>query len=274
MSPPASLSRALHPPAGRPAFSLVEVILSLGILAVSIVAIIGLIGPTLNAVKQAQDLNGGTACISKMNALLDAAQFYDAGVPAESAYAWVRDSIDGSPTVFIFFDELNGPNQPAGWPAGTPFQFVARFNQNNSEVNEPNPVANGAQIVMVDLNDFVTAANQFRISGSVIAVTVSLSPLAQNFPPQDTGQGQENTWYTAPQLSLFPSNTLPSNPNTANGINGVQYAEGYLPILVQVFAIPLDHVEPGMSAPAYGKVLVQDLNASNRLFTYTTAKLR
>jgi hypothetical protein len=62
------------------------------------------------------------------------------------------------------------------------------------------------------------------------------------------------------------------NPNTASGAS-VAYPEAYLPILVQVFTVPINQLAYG-SVAAANPNLPNLLTESNRIFTYTTAKLR
>jgi hypothetical protein len=97
-------------------------------------------------------------------------------------------------------------------------------------------------------------------------MTLSLSPLAQNFPASDQGM----PYYVAPKTnSLFPGNTLQKDPNQQGNNSYIPvYPEAYLPILVQAFVLPLDKVVNANYIPD------SDLNSGNRIFTYTTAKLR
>lgn len=48
-------------------FSLVEVVLAIGVIALAVVALIGLFGPTMSSVKQVVDSNFATAAISRVN---------------------------------------------------------------------------------------------------------------------------------------------------------------------------------------------------------------
>lgn len=270
----------------RRAFSLVEVILALGVMAVAIVSILGLIGSTLTDVRQTEDIIAGTATISKMNALLSNTIFWDSQTKDESVYWWVYNSKSDSPTVFLFYDAV--PATTDGPTGSAPIQRVARFNVDATELNTPDPnfYANSGSGVngdstrpqlptLVTLSDFANTLAAGRVTGAVIAMTVSVSPLMKNFPTKGPDGNEATKYYHSPTSdSLFPDsqNGLPSDPS---GISGSSvYPEGYFPILVQAFTVPVGSFSANADATTLGHQIVDSLNAGNRIFTYTTAKLR
>ncbi len=272
-----------HRPA--PGFSLVEVILALGVMGVAIVSILGLIGATLNDVQRTEDIAAGTATIGEMNALLQNAVFWDAtntDTKDESVYYWVLKSTTNSPTVFLFYNE-DTTDSTGGI---VPIPRVARFNLNAKELNTPSQSyainkpsdQNTPQLpVMTSLTSFISAVSNGRVTGSVIAMTLSPSPLMSNFPKAGTiinGVPISEDYYTAPQSgSLFPdSGKLPTDPSGAGG--GAIYPEGYFPILVQAFTVPSLNIQSTTDPDTLATQIIGDLGSGNRLYAYNTAKLR
>lgn len=261
-------------------FSLVEVILALGVMAIAIVSILGLIGTTLSNVRETEDVIAGTATIGKMNAIIENTVFWDAQSKDESVYWWVHESKADSPTVFLFYDE--NPEDPNGSGGSSPVQRVVRFNVNAQELNNPSQAyiinkvdPNVPQMpVFVTLTDFVQAVAGGRVTGSVIAMTLSVSPLMKNFPNKGP-YGNESLYYKEPlNGGLFPeAQGLPADPSGAGVINNI-YPEGYFPILVQAFTLPVGNIQATTDAASLGRQIVDNLTPGNRKFTYTTAKLR
>jgi len=299
VSLPAVKASVSRPTAG---FSLVEVILSLGIMGIAIVSVLGLIAPTLNEVQYTQALNAGTSCIAKMNSLIEAAPFWSSSADSrgECVWQWVADSHSNSPTVFIFYDEI--PTGATGIPDTTPVQRIARFNTAAvaDGFNAPSTAlainlkdtATNRFPVYGDFNnnmaDFLAAVNESRISGPVIAITLSLSPLVLHFPsnaaPAQGGSNplaglNEQNFYVAPVQNvlngLFPDNNFdPGILADPDGLSGKPYPEAYLPIYAQVFNISIANLQSTAGISVAETQLVNTFSTSSRLFTYNTAKLR
>jgi hypothetical protein len=124
------------------------------------------------------------------------------------------------------------------------------------------------------LSDFIDAVSGGRVTGAVIAVTLSVSPLMKNFPNRGP-YGDETQYYKEPESgSLFPeARGMPADPSGAGVLTNI-YPEGYLPILVQVFTLPVGNIQATTNANALAQQITDNLLAGNRKFTYTTAKLR
>ena len=253
-------------------------------MALAVISILGLVGPTLTFVKQAQDINAGTSCIEKMNTILETAPFWDtdAALKYETVYQWVLSSDSDSPTIFIFYDEI--PPAANANSSKTPLQRVVRYNPKHNELNTPlssmaivNNYQNDPLVpnlpVYRNLSDFVTAAAESRVYGPVIAMTLSPSPLMKNFPNTDANNERENTWYQdPPHNGLFP--TQQGMTKDPSGLTGNIYPEGYFPIYIQAFTLTTDTIQSSQDVSSFGAQLINSLTAGTRLFTYTTAKLR
>ena len=285
-----------------PGFSLVEVILALGIMGITIISVLGLIAPTLNEVQYTQALNAGTSCISKMNSLIETAPFWSSGAATtgESVWQWVVDSHSNSPTVFLFYDEI--PNGSVGGTDTTPVQHVIRFNitavadtldtpDPSLVINTPDPTTpRFPYYPKSGMADFLAAVNESRISGPVIAMTLSLSPLVLHFPnnaapaPALGGSNlltglNEQQFYVAPTQNvlngLFPDNAIDASILAdPDGTGGRPYPEAYLPIYIQAFNISTANLQSTAGIPVAENQIISTFSTSNRLFTYTTAKLR
>lgn len=80
-------------------FSLVEVVLAVGVIALAVVALIGLFGPTMGSVKQVVDSNFATAAISRVNAYIQNELTYDEALELIDNKVVVYKSTDGTPPV-------------------------------------------------------------------------------------------------------------------------------------------------------------------------------
>jgi hypothetical protein len=257
-------------------------------MGLAVISILGLIGPTLGDVKSAENLNSATGCIEKMNTIIELAPFWDGDAvnQSETVYEWVFQSDSNSPTVFLFYNEVpvtkGGATQDM-----TPIQRVVRFNKNHAQLNTPLPALGVVQNYQDDptkpelpmyrtMDSFVAAVAQNRIAGPVIAMTLSPSPLMNNFPKAGL-VGDETQFYQAPPqtgtlAALFPSKgTMTADPS---GINDKIYPEGYLPIYVQAFSVSTTNILSTQDTSSFEQQLLSGLTMSTRLFTYTTAKLR
>jgi hypothetical protein len=264
-------------------------------MGITIISILGLIAPTLTEVQFTENLNAGTACIAKMNSLLEAAPFWSSSGTAkgETVWQWIADSHSASPTVFIFYDEI--PNGAGSNTDTTPVQRVVRFNVAASadSINDPtsaklaintvDPASN--RFPLVDsMTHFLAAVNESRISGPVIAMTLSLSPLAQHFPISAATGGpyaglNEQNFYVAPTSTvlngLFSDTAFGNFLADPDGFSNQQpFPEAYLPIYIQAFPISIASLQSNSGVPVAENQIINTFSAGNRLFTYTTAKLR
>jgi hypothetical protein len=264
---------------------LIEVILSIGILAIAVVSLLGLIGPTLGSVKTVLDTNAGVSAINKMNAILDTTPFYNGSTTASqqaSVYTWIKNSDPNGangPAMFFFYNELqtsSGDVTPQ--IAVSDGVTLPGINPASQKPSNSSGTAPPAFVSYATLQADAIGSGTTSIDGPVIAMVLSISPMAQ-----DTSSGHGGSfptgenYYTAPASgSLFPSPAaMPTNPN-AQTPAPIAYPEAYLPILVQAFTVPVDQIIQGGAGGTISSTadLVPALTESNRLFTYTTAKLR
>lgn len=104
-------------------FSIVEVVLAIGVISVAIVALLGLLAPTLGSVKNVVDTGQATAAISKFNAWLDQESFGDVfdAVLAEQAY-FVYDSLNANNEIIETIVDSSAPSRAD--VSGPVFRFM------------------------------------------------------------------------------------------------------------------------------------------------------
>lgn len=115
------------------AFTLVEVVLAIGVIAIAIMALLGLIGPTLNQVRNVIDSSQAIAAMSKFNVYIDETLTFDelfGKIGGGSADYYVYDrivtqnNIDGIETVVT--DNLGNVNADYGNRiiSGSVYRFI------------------------------------------------------------------------------------------------------------------------------------------------------
>lgn len=95
-------------PCLKRAFSLVEVVLAIGVLSLAVVALLGLFGPTIGSVKQVVDSNLATAAVTRINTQiqreLDWGTARDATRGESLFYIWKRQATSGGPIELVMSD--------------------------------------------------------------------------------------------------------------------------------------------------------------------------
>lgn len=123
----------------KKAFSLVEVVLAIGVLSLAVVALLGLFGPTMSSVKQVIDTNEATAVVSRVNAEIQRTLTFDEVFGAANLgglyYVWKEQTAPDQPVDFMM-----GPNiapitaaRNAGHLVGSP--FVVTFSKGLTNSN-------------------------------------------------------------------------------------------------------------------------------------------
>lgn len=225
-------SRESHRRAG---FSLVEVVLAIGIFLVTVLALVGLLGPTLQSVDEVEKTDEVSSVVNTVNSFLQNSPDI---APNASKFSAIYQAVanDGYATLIVYrwFDDV-------GTTTGDPpvVRLEIGFADNENGAVDPRAVVNRGDA------DFSAAAGPiYRVVLSASSVTPDT--LRSN---RDTNTGI----YTL-------SESLAS------------YPEGYLAMEVRIFARSEDmQAVQGGSLPNPG--LVQ-LNNEEPLFTYNTAVVR
>lgn len=120
------------------AFSLIEVILALGVFLVTVLALVGLIGPTLNSVNEVESSDQISSVVSTVNSFLqDSNTIANPGQSTfETIYSGIKDR--DSLTVFVFQAYLNNNSEEqrlqVGFAPGSPVNTAAVLSANDFEL--------------------------------------------------------------------------------------------------------------------------------------------
>lgn len=219
-------------------FSLVEVVLAIGIFLITVLALVGLIGPTLQSVNEVEESDEIASIVNTINSYLQTAEEY---LPngTDSRFNVLFDSIadDGYATLIIYrwFDDA-----AAGTGPPVIRQEVGFADNQGGVVNNRGVVNNGTDA------DFTSAA------GKIYRAVLTLSGITPEEHLNDGGEGS------------YPRYTLTSNL--------AAYTEGSLAFEVRIFSLEQD-----MQSVASGSlptIVPTDLVDQEAAFIYTTAIVR
>ncbi len=238
----------------RAGFSLVEVVLAVGVLAVSVLALLGMMGPSFRQVKSVTDNNAAISIISKFNALIQENSFSD-------VYEMVVQSASGQNSnlaVMLFYQE---EQFDTGTIDGTRYRDrVALI------ANGVTNLGNKGFLSISELaGNIGPSSSDWRVVPPVVAVVVSLSPMVKDIPNANSISYNEATPYESGGR-MFPNYSgLPSS--------AANYNFGMLPIMASVFIIPNlneDIADGNFNLTARNRVFT----LTNRAFTFQAVKLR
>ncbi len=235
-------------------FSLVEVVLAIGVLALTTIALVGLMGPSFKQARTITDNNAATAAIGKLNSAFQQADFETiinlvsqggAGLPA------------GVSLLFIYQEEYVGP-----FDASLPTRYRDRVAYHTS-ANITEKANDYGWMTYSELYESARAGNtsNWRAVSPIIVMALSLSPIANDLVDSS---GVKPVTYNDPYLTgstLFP---------TYAAISASSYTYGMLPVMVSVFVI--QNIDTEMNSADLARTDVLKLN--RRLFTFQAAKLR
>lgn len=120
------------------AFSLIEVILALGVFLVTVLALVGLIGPTLNSVNEVESTNQISSVVSTVNSFLQDSNTI--ANPNQSTFETIYSGIKASDslTVFVFQAYLNKNSEEqrlqVGFAPGSPVNTAAVLSAEDFEL--------------------------------------------------------------------------------------------------------------------------------------------
>ena len=216
-------------------FSLIEVVLAIGIFLVTVLALVGLLGPTLQSVDEVEKTDEIASVVNTVNAFLQSSP--DIAVESQSKFETIYDAISNNSnneaTIFVYryYDNKTDPDNETialevGFATGEPVNVRAKVNQ---------PATNPA--------NFADAAGPiFR----VVLTASSVTPEELRSPNRN-GDGI----YT---LSAGVAN----------------YPEGYLAVEVRIYP----ENPPGPSGNFNTATNLTALKDIEPLFTYNTAVVR
>ena len=120
------------------AFSLIEVILALGVFLVTVLALVGLIGPTLNSVNEVESTDRVASVVSTVNSFLQDSN--SIANPGQSTFETIYSGIKASDslTVFVFqaYLDANTDTQRlrVGFAPGSPVNSASVLTDNDFDL--------------------------------------------------------------------------------------------------------------------------------------------
>lgn len=232
---------------GRRGFSLIEVILALGIFLVTIMALVGLLGPTLKSVDDVEKIDEIVSVVNSVEAFLQSSPDIETRTSSppvtkfDAIFGAVADN--GYATIFVFRQYLDATS--------TEVRLVLGFDALDTTVNAA---------ARLDASDFANAA------GPVFRVVLTPSPVIP----------EEGDDLTDPEAA-----PIPYRSSARDGATGVytlsvplsQYAEGYFAMEARIF--PEDPPAPGAEATFNNPPpTLAELAERTPLLTYNTAIIR
>ena len=183
----------------RKGFSLIEVVLAIGIFLVTVLALVGLLGPTLQSVDEVEKADEIVSVVNTINSFLQSSP--DIAVSGESKFETIYKELrtDGFITAFVFRAYDN--NDDVSLVVGFSDQFTVGD-------------ATKAQVVANDIRtgaDVIAAGPVYR----VILTASSVTPVAELTSTTRDNQGEGFLYLSK---------------------NFDQYPEGYLAMEVRIFA--------------------------------------
>lgn len=121
---------------GRVGFSLIEVVLAIGIFLVTVLALVGLLGPTLRSVDEVEKMDEIQSVVNTINAFLQHSQ--DIATATVSKFDAVYNAVDSADhaTLFVFRRYTSA--------SGTDVELVVGFLGETNAALEPGDFANAA----------------------------------------------------------------------------------------------------------------------------------
>ena len=216
-------------------FSLIEVVLAIGIFLVTVLALVGLLGPTLQSVDEVEKTDEIASVVNTVNAFLQSSP--DIAVESQSKFETIYDAISNNSnneaTIFVYryYDNKTDPDNETialevGFATGEPVNVRAKVNQPDT-----NP------------------ANFADAAGSIYRVVLTASSVT-------------------PEVLRSPNRNGDGIYTLSAGV--ANYPEGYLAMEVRIYP----ENPPGPSGIFNTATNLTALKDIEPLFTYNTAVVR
>jgi hypothetical protein len=191
-------------------FTLIEVVLAIGIFLLSILALVGLLGPTLSSVEDVTQADEVTSVVNTVNAfLMNSPDIAPGGSRFNAVYNALQSGHNGVLTIFVFREFLNNNSDQEQLKVG---------------------FSSGVTIPGIDADAIIS--NFSNAAGPIYRVLLSASSVTPTALRNDAGATPV----------VYPRYTL--NETLAN------YPEGYLAMEVRIFAEPSQPAPSLTSPPA------------------------
>jgi len=197
----------------KQAFSLIEVVLAMGIFLITVLTLVGMMGPALKSVSNVKTADEIASVVDSVNAFLSTSNFIDkpaaSGAPAVSRFDAIYSAVqnDGHATLFVFkwYDSVNDViRQEIG------FENNQDEAVNNQSIVNSTTRGDGVPVTSFNNNDNPITSPFYRV-----VLTASSAMLVENL----VTEGAEGS---------YPRYTLVSPVGT--------YTGNYLAMEVRIFA--------------------------------------
>ena len=157
----------------RPGFSLIEVVLAIGIFLVTVLALVGLLGPTLKSVDEVEKTDEIASVVNTINAFLQSSPDIN---PTGSKFNAIYNAVasDDFATIFVFREYVNDDD---------PTAIDLRVGFIGDEVVSPEKLGDAAKIAS-DSTAFEDAA------GSIFRAVITASSVTPDAHIDDNGAGK------------------------------------------------------------------------------------
>ena len=205
-------------------FSLIEVVLAIGIFLVTVLALVGLLGPTLQSVDEVEKTDEIASVVNTVNAFLQSSPDIAVGSQSkfETIYEAISNNSNSEATIFVYryYDNKTDPDNETialevGFATGEPVDVRAKVNQ---------PATNPA--------NFADAAGPIY---RVVLTASSVTPAVLRSPNRNSdgiytlsaGVANYPEGYLAMEVRIYPENPPgPSgNFNTATNLTALRDIE-------------------------------------------------
>lgn len=218
----------------RKGFSLIEVVLAIGIFLVTVLALVGLLGPTLQSVDEVEKADETASVVSTVNAFLQSSPDIN---PGGSKFNAIFDALTSNDhaTIFVYryYDDQTSSNEERiALEVGFAPSESGAIN-NRAIVNQPSE----------------NPANFADAAGPIYRVVLSASSVTPE-SERSTTRNSDNIYTLNKSLAAYP--------------------EGYLAMEVRIFA----EDPPGPNGTFDTRANLGDLILIEPIFTYNTAIVR
>ena len=205
-------------------FSLIEVVLAIGIFLVTVLALVGLLGPTLQSVDEVEKTDEIASVVNTVNAFLQSSPDIAVGSQSkfETIYEAISNNSNSEATIFVYryYDNKTDPDNETialevGFATGEPVDVRAKVNQ---------PATNPANFA-----DAAGPIYRVVLTASSVTPAVLRSPNrnADGIYTLSAGVANYPEGYLAMEVRIYPENPPgPSgNFNTATNLTALRDIE-------------------------------------------------
>lgn len=231
----------------RSGFSLIEVVFAIGIFLITVLALVGLLGPTLKSVSDVEQADEVASVVNTVNAFLQSSpDINPGGSRFDAVYRAVADGNFATIVVFRYFDD-------ASTEAGEPpvVRLAIGFVDSEGGTIDDRAIINDPEETSSDRGE-----ESFRnAAGPIYRVVLSASPATPV------------AWLAQPPVRAAATGVyLLATPDP-----GV-YGEGYFAMEVRIFALEADM--QAVQTNVLPNLPLADLRDEEPIFTYNTAIVR